>query len=185
MNAEQVIEKVKIPISSRRKFLIIFRPLIIVLVALFLITMSLTASIIPIVVSKTKGLIFFVNIPFLFLLFIGSYGLYKVKDYSKLTIVSSDLNVESKVEIIQYLIPILNLKETSGNELQYFKFYYWKYFLSPSLTITILIDEKGFYINTMDTARATTMMVGRFDRVTKKVKKAIIERINELSINTQ
>jgi hypothetical protein len=185
MDAEILIEKGEIPISSWTKFFIIFRSSIIVLIASFLITISLTASIIPFVVSKTKGLIFLVNIPFLFLLFVGSYGLYKVKDYSKLTIVSNELNVESKREIVQSLIPILKLKETSENDLQYFKFYYWKYFLSPSLTITILVDEKGFYINTMDTARATTMMIGRFDRVTKKIKKAIIERINELSFNDQ
>ena len=185
MNAEQIIKKGEIPISSWTKFLIIFRPLSIVLIALFLITITFTASIIPLFVSKTKGLIFLANILFLFPLVVGCYGLFKVKDYSKLTVISNDLKIENKVEIIKSLIPIFKFRETSENDLQYFKFYYWKYFLSPRLTITILIDEKAFYINTMDSARATTMMVGRFDAVTKKIKKTIIERINEFPVNAQ
>jgi heme/copper-type cytochrome/quinol oxidase subunit 2 len=175
METKKAIEELKIPLSVTDKIWLAFIPVLMIVAVLFAYYITYKKSFYePTFFSFSKTSDFAAFILFLILLILNIYHLSRFNEYSKLAVLNSDLSIEEKTTIVNSLAPIFKWKAFETGSTNYFSFMYSKYLLGMNFIVTILVDEKGFYIN-----------VGYGDfklpalKFYKTFEKKIIKRLNQ------
>lgn len=123
----------------------------------------------------------FIVITFLLLFCLGIFLIFKFLGLNKLVKIKSEIKLNQKIEVISKIESVLNLRIKASKFENCYQYIYLKNFLSSRYTITILIDEYGFYINILNTFDYSILDSG----ATKHLKRKIIAEIeNELRLKS-
>jgi|GEM_PF-6113912 len=107
-----------------------------------------------------------------------TYNLFNITRINKLVPIISSLAKTKKIEIINDLKPTYSWSKLESRLEGEYRFLCYGKYNKLSLEVTILIDEKGFYLNVMDIGRCNAMDFGYYQFITKKIKKIIEKKIN-------
>ena len=94
----------------------------------------------------------------------------------KLAVIESDLSLVKKAEIIKTLQSIYDWYGVikTGNPHQFKFIYHFSYSWLSDAEVNIFIDEKGFYINVIDSARSSPFDIFHFyQKVRNRLKDTI------------
>jgi len=148
MNTTKAIKELKIPLSVSDKIWLAFIPVLMIVAVLFAFYITYKKSFYePTFFSSSKTSHIAAFILFLILLILNIYHLTRFNEYSKLAVIYSTLTIEEKTNIINSLAPVFKWKSFETGSRIYFSYNYCKYLLSMKFIVTILVDEKGFYVN--------------------------------------
>jgi hypothetical protein len=109
----------------------------------------------------------------------GCYCAYRVLNMGKLAVIESDLPISKKAEIIKNLEPIydwVSVNQTKHtNHFSFIYGYSYQFYKNALLIdVNIFIDEKGFYIHVIDTARVSPFDVfGIYPKLRNKIRDSI------------
>jgi hypothetical protein len=148
MDTTKAIEDLKMPTSISRKFGLAFAPTLLIgalLFSFFITCERPYPHFHPFSFFNLEDLL--TAILFALLLLFSIYNLTQFGNYSKLVPVYSNLEIESKREIIKSLTQIFKWKYFETGNSNYFEFLYTKHLFGMSFLVNILIDENGFYVN--------------------------------------
>ena len=148
MDTTKAIEELKIPLSFTDKIWLAFIPVLMIGAVLFGFYITYKKSFYePTFFSFSKISDIAAFILFLILMISNIYHLTRFNEYSNLAVIYSTLTIEEKTNIINSLAPVFNWKSFETGSSNYFNYIYSKYLMGMSFIVTILIDQKGFYIN--------------------------------------
>jgi hypothetical protein len=152
MNRQQSIKQLQLKPSFVEKLMLFLSPTFCILFAVYLFYMeTYSETYARFHKHENNGLLFYFIA--LCLILLGIYGYYKMKNYYKLESVASDIEINKKHEIVLKVKEMLGLIGSNKNDLNSYVFINprrW-YNRGITFTVTILIDEKGFYVNVHDT----------------------------------
>jgi len=148
MDTTKAIEELKIPLSVTDKIWLAFIPVLMIVAVLFAFYITYKKSFYEptfFSFSKTSDIAAFILS--LILLISNIYHLTRFNEYSKLAVIFSNLTIEEKTNIVNTLAPVFKWKAFETESTNYFSYIYHKYLMGMIFIVTILVDEKGFYIN--------------------------------------
>ena len=107
----------------------------------------------------------------------GMFVVYTIDNFfrfRKMVFVSSNLRLQDKVAVVESLQPIFKWGRYNDSTEQYtYRFLYWGKINKLSLTITVLLESDGFYINVMDAGKCLLLDFWYYRYMTKRIKSAI------------
>ncbi len=148
MDTTKAIEELKIPLSVTDKIWLAFIPVLMIVAVVFGFYITYKKSFYePTFFSFSEISDIAAFLLLLILLISNIYHLTRFNEYSKLAVIYSNLIIEEKSNSVNSLAPVFKWKALETESTNHFSYIYSKYLMGMNFIVTILVDEKGFYIN--------------------------------------